>query len=78
MDSMQNKKIKITKTTKGNKVSDLKILTRAFSSSSVMLKAKPIKKNLKKTLEITPIPVNSHHKNIVSKVSKLLPKYPYN
>lgn len=60
MDSIHNKKIKITKTSSGSKVSDLKILKRNFSSI-----AKVISKN-KKKLEITPIPVNAHHKNIVN------------
>ena len=61
MDSVNNKKIKITKTSAGNKISDLKILKRSFSTNTYIENKKVVK-----PLQILPIPVNVHHKNIVN------------
>jgi hypothetical protein len=61
-DSLHNKKIKITKTTAGNKVSDLKIFKKSFSTTP---------KKVKKTLAIIPIPEKAHHKNIINTFATL-------
>lgn len=62
MDDLHNKKIKITKTSIGTEVSDLKIFKRNYSSSGTQKEEKAKKKQI----AISPINEKRHHTEIVN------------
>lgn len=72
MDDVNNKKIKITKTSIGTEVSDLKIFKRNYSSSFQQGTQKEEKeKPKKKSVAITPINENKHHTCVINTFAAL-------